>query len=85
MAGVLEHPLGVADVDRLVGLAATLRPDLGEVDDRAAAVERADQGLGVAPHELHGVASRVAHDPGRRLERTMPTTSCPAAAARATT
>ena len=75
MAAVLEDALGVADVDRPVGLAAPLGADLREVDDREAPVEGADEGLGVAADELHRVppASRTTCAAGS--ERTMPATS----------
>jgi hypothetical protein len=67
VARVVQDALGVADVDGPVGLAAPLGPDLREVNDRTAPVERADEGLRVPPHELDRVATRVGHHLRGRL------------------
>ena len=85
VAGFVEHAFGEADVDRLVGAAAALGSDLGEVHDCLAPSSARTKASGSRPTIARGSPPSCRTTCAAASERTMPTTSQPAATACRTT
>ena len=63
----LDRPLGAAQVDGIVGRTAALGPDLGEVHERAAALQGPGEARGIPLRPEDRPPARLAHRTGRAL------------------